>query len=239
MTTNTPLKSAALSWMRERFFTPNTIRYRVEWPRLEEAFKQIGKTGTLFDGGAGSGEFARRALVGGYCERVIALEPDSHNFERLQGNLGRYPSVNLLQASLLNIPLPDNSVDMVMCTQVIEHIKEHEQVAKEFDRILKPGGFALITVPHPPEPFPNDDHVREGYTAEDLKALFEPLGMKSLRTDYFLTKDTTNRMLRALQLPSNGVFLPLAWVDMETDRSAKDRQACEPFGILMLFQKAA
>ncbi|MFZ4765417.1 MAG: hypothetical protein ACOYMN_10725, partial [Roseimicrobium sp.] len=93
--------------------------------------------------------------------------------------------------------------------------------------------------PHPPEPFPNDDHVRKGYTAQDLRALFEPLGMQPLHTDYFLTRDTTDRMKQAWKLPGRGIFLPVAWVDQETQRTAAEREACDPFGILMLFKKGA
>ncbi|RBP36364.1 methyltransferase family protein [Roseimicrobium gellanilyticum] len=227
------------SILRRVLYTSNTIRYRVEWPRLREAFQQIGKVGTLFDGGCGSGEFARRVLDEGLCEKVIGLEYDDNNYRELQANLGWRPEVQTMQASLLEIPLADASVDMVMSTQVIEHIADHEGVARELVRILKPGGHALITVPHPPEPFPNDDHVRKGYTDADLLALFEPLGLKPLRTDYFLTRNTTDRMKQAWKLPARGVFLPVAWVDQETTCSLDERKSCDPFGILMLFQKKA
>lgn len=233
------LKSRIRSVLRKHLFTANTIRYRVEWPRLRQAFEKVGHVGTLFDGGCGSGEFARRVLEEGLCDEVIGQEMDDNNFRELQGNLGRLPNVRMIQASLLEIPLADESVDMVMCTQVIEHIADHDKVAREFARILKPGGHALITVPHPPEPFPNDDHVHKGYTAADLRSLFEPLGMVPLATDYFLTRDTTERMKRAWKLPGRGIFLPVAWVDRETRRTAAERESCDPFGILMLFRKNA
>lgn len=225
--------------LRRFCYTANTIRYRVEWPRLHEAFVKLPVAHTLFDGGAGSGEFLRRALAAGFAKNVIALEYDPLNFMRLQENLGHDPRARLIHGSLLEIPLDDESVDMVMSTQVIEHIQDHEKAAAELCRILKPGGYALITVPPPPEPFPNDDHCREGYTAEDLTALFAPRGFTALHTDYFLTRATTDRMLRAWKLPLRGVFLPVASVDAETHLSAEDRRAGTPFGILMLFQKAA
>ena len=175
-----PLRSI----LRSFCYTPNTIRYRVEWPRIAEAWSKIGEVGTLFDGGAGSGEFSRRALQNNFCRAVIALEYDAGNFRLLERNLGRDPRAKLMHGSVLEIPLPDRSVDMVMSTQVIEHIAEHGKAAAEFNRILRPGGHAIITTPHPPEPFPNDDHVREGYTEEDLRALFAParMGPRVVRT---------------------------------------------------------
>lgn len=227
------------SILRSFCFTPNTIRYRVEWPRLAEAWSRIGGVGTLFDGGAGSGEFARRALQEDLCRDVVALEHDAGNFRQLERNLGRDPRAKLLRGSVLEIPLPDRSVDMVLSTQVIEHIAEHEKAAAEFNRILRPGGHAIITTPHPPEPFPNADHVREGYTEQDLRALFAPHGWESRWSDYFLTRETTDRLIRAARLPAGGKFVPVAWVDCERALSREQRAARLPFGILMLFSKSA
>lgn len=225
------------SILRKLLFTHNTIRYRVEWPRLADAFRKVPKPETLFDGGAGSGEFLRKALEAGFAEKVVALEYDATNFLRLQENLGAEPRATLVRGSLLEVPFPDASMDMVMTTQVIEHIEDHERAASELVRVLKPGGYALVTVPHPPEPFPNDGHVREGYTEAELRALFEPLGMNLRATDYFLTRATTNRIIRAFALPMHGVFVPVAWVDRETGKTREEREADLPFGILALFQK--
>jgi len=225
--------------LRRLCYTPNTIRYRVEWPRLEEAFRQIGPVQTLFDGGAGSGEFSRRALEAGFCQKSIALEYDDGNYALLEKNLGREKGVKTIHGSLLDVPLPDSCADIVLCTQVLEHLEEHEKAASELVRVLKPGGHAIITVPHPPEPFPNDGHVREGYTEDDLKALFEPLGMTALHTSYFLTKGTLAWMVKAGRMPAGGVFLPVAFVDRERHLQPSERQAQDPFGILVLFRKNA
>lgn len=225
--------------LRRLFYTPNTIRYRVEWARLREAFAKVPAAGVLFDGGAGSGEFLRRALAHGFGKSVIALEHDAGNFRRLEENLGGDPRARLISGSLLDVPLEDESVDMVMSTQVIEHIEDHEKAASELCRALRPGGHALITVPHPPEPFPNPGHCREGYTEADLVALFKPQGMKPLHTDYFLVRATTDRMARVDRLPGGGVFIPVACVDAESHLTAEQRRAGTPYGILMLFRKEA
>jgi SAM-dependent methyltransferase len=230
-----PLRSI----LRRLLYTANTIRYRVEWPCIAEAWSRIGPTGTLFDGGAGSGEFARRALVSGLCREVIALEYSASNFAQLERNLGRDPRAKLIRGSVLEIPLEDRSVDVVMSTQVIEHITEHEKAAAEFNRILRPGGHAIITVPRPPEPFYTDDHKREGYTEEELAALFAPFGWTPLWEDWFLTRRTTDRMKRAWRTPLGGKLVPVAWVDRESKLSREQRRADTPYGLLMLFRKGA
>lgn len=223
---------------RKFCYTQNTIRYRVEWPRLREAFEKIPRAGLLFDGGAGSGEFMRKALAGGYAEKGVALEFDETTFRVMQGNLGGDPRARLIQGSLLDVPLDDAVADAVMSTQVLEHIEDHQRAASELVRVLKPGGHAIITVPHPPEPFPNDGHVREGYMEADLRALFEPLGMTLLHTDYFLTRTTLGRLMKADRLPAHGAFLPVALIDAETGLGPEARRNDLPFGILGLFRKA-
>jgi len=44
--------------------------------------------------------------------------------------------------------LSDNSFDLVLCTQVLEHCQDPFRGIDEIQRILKPGGFAIISVPH-------------------------------------------------------------------------------------------
>jgi SAM-dependent methyltransferase len=224
--------------LRRFCFTFNTIRYRTEWPCLERALRLTPMNGVIFDGGAGSGEFLRRCMALGFSQG-IALEYDSENFRKLQSNAGRDPRVQCMQESLLAIPLPDASVDVVISTQVIEHIADHETAAAELCRILRPGGHALITVPRPPEPFPNPDHVREGYTEDELAALFAPHAMSMVANDWFLTHDTVARMLRCARLPGHGVYVPVALVDCETHLSSQQRRQLQPYGLVGLFQKAS
>jgi SAM-dependent methyltransferase len=45
------------------------------------------------------------------------------------------------------IPVPDGSFDVVLCTEVIEHLPDPVRVLREFHRVLKPGGRALVTAP--------------------------------------------------------------------------------------------
>src|SRR5580698_2793087 len=46
-----------------------------------------------------------------------------------------------------NMPLSDASIDVVLITQVLEHIPEPIAVISEIRRVLKPGGTLLLSVP--------------------------------------------------------------------------------------------
>jgi SAM-dependent methyltransferase len=72
--------------------------------------------------------------------------------------------------------LPDNSFDLVLCTQVLEHTDDPWQAAREIRRILKPGGYAILSAPHVwfYHPHPRD-HWR--FTQQGLVRLVEEAGL--------------------------------------------------------------
>lgn len=86
----------------------------------------------------------------------------------------KFPEVNFIHS---NIPpfegVDDNSFDVVISFQVIEHIKKDTDFLKEIYRVLKPGGKALITTPNVKKTLTrNPWHIRE-YTANQLRTLAE------------------------------------------------------------------
>lgn len=47
-----------------------------------------------------------------------------------------------------NLALADNSFDILISTEVLEHLRYPDRAAKEFYRILKPDGLVIITTPN-------------------------------------------------------------------------------------------
>lgn len=70
-----------------------------------------------------------------------------------------------------------NQFDSLLCTQVLEHVFEHDKMMQEVNRVLKPGGTVILTVPFAwelhEEPY---DFFR--YTKHALKELFERNGFE-------------------------------------------------------------
>jgi ubiquinone/menaquinone biosynthesis C-methylase UbiE len=84
----------------------------------------------------------------------------------------KYPTGKFLS---MNIPplaaLADNSFDVIITFQVIEHIENDNLFLKELHRVLKPGGTALVTTPNRKLSLTrNPWHIRE-YIADELKQL--------------------------------------------------------------------
>lgn len=216
-------------------FTSNTVRYGVEAPRLEEALGHVPAQGTLLDAGAGGGMYAC-AVYSRRFSPVTALEYDEGNLAILRRRLqdARVNGV-AVHGSILEIPFPDGRFDCVACTQVLEHIEDDRRAASELVRVLKPGGHLLVTVPIPPAPWPEPDHVRDGYTPGSLAALFEPLRLHTVHTDFFFTEETQQIVHRVRRL---GGYAPRLWPLGELHGTAAQRAAASPYCILALMRKS-
>lgn len=53
----------------------------------------------------------------------------------------------LIMSKAEQLPLKSSSVDVIVATDILEHLADDISALKEFHRILRPGGFAVVTVP--------------------------------------------------------------------------------------------
>jgi len=103
-------------------------------------------------------------------------------------NIGKKISdIPLIQFDLVNCPLPDNCVDVVIALNVLEHIKDDENALKQIYRILKPGGYVIIEVPANQDLYDFYDeqlrHFRR-YSLHELKILTEKTGFTVIRASH-------------------------------------------------------
>jgi len=98
------------------------------------------------------------------CDKYLTLDINPKNNPDVVG-------------SILNIPMAENSVDSIISTQVLEHVKNPQKAVEEFFRILKNNGYCLVTVPQSSELHeePND-YFR--FTRFGLEELFKKAGFK-------------------------------------------------------------
>ena len=52
-----------------------------------------------------------------------------------------------LKFDLHDIPLPDNSYEVIFCNHVLEHVEDDGQCLRELYRVMKPGGWGIMQVP--------------------------------------------------------------------------------------------
>ena len=60
---------------------------------------------------------------------------------------GRAARAAVVRGDARRLPFRDESMDLVMSTDMWEHIDDDEAVARETARVLRPGGRALVAVP--------------------------------------------------------------------------------------------
>lgn len=84
--------------------------------------------------------------------------------------------LTFIEASAALLPLADDSVDVVVSFETIEHHDQHEQMLAEIRRVLRPGGLLIISSPNKQyysiDPgYSNPYHVKELYRHELLELI--------------------------------------------------------------------
>ena len=125
---------------------------------------------------AGCGEGYGADLIAGVARRVVALDYDAATVAHVRS---RYPRVEVMQANLAELPLPDASMDVVVNFQVIEHLWDQAQFVAECARVLRPSGLLMVSTPNritfsPGRDTPiNPFHTRELNAAELTQLLVD------------------------------------------------------------------
>jgi len=131
---------------------------------------------------AGCGEGYGADLIAGVARRVIAVDYDEAAVAHVRT---RYARVQVMQANLAQLPLPDASVDVVVNFQVIEHLWDQGQFVSECARVLRPSGLLMVSTPNritfsPGRDTPiNPFHTRE-LNADELTQLLRDAGFSQV-----------------------------------------------------------
>lgn len=145
---------------------------------LMERFGPRDRRIRILDAGCGTGGMlaflSRYGSVSG-----IDLFDDAIRFARLRDG------ARLAQASILEIPFPDRTFDVVTEFEVINHqsVGDDQKAFEELSRILRPGGLLLYREPAYQWLFAKHDravHTRERYSRRKLERLLRRAGLEPL-----------------------------------------------------------
>jgi SAM-dependent methyltransferase len=100
--------------------------------------------------------------------------------------LARARGLLVVRGDARRLPFPDATFDLVMSTDMWEHIEEDDEVAAEAARVLRPGGRLLVAVPAGMDLWSGHDlalgHVRR-YDRAGLTSLVESVGLEVSAVD--------------------------------------------------------
>ncbi len=108
----------------------------------------------ILDIGCGSGRHTAAAydLQKG---SVIGADPNFADLEQARARLDLHArwtprkkgAWSLAAADISHLPFKDGTFDVVICSEVLEHIADHRRAVRESIRILKPGGRLVVSIP--------------------------------------------------------------------------------------------
>ncbi len=105
----------------------------------------------MLDVGCGDGRHSLSKKIHGAT--IISLDMNEDRLSELkykirgQSSDHNGNSIHILRGDALKLPFPDESIDKVVCSEVLEHIPEVEDCIEEINRVLKPSGELAISVP--------------------------------------------------------------------------------------------
>jgi SAM-dependent methyltransferase len=137
----------------------------------------------------------------GLTKRISAAAPA--NYTAYDFEPSRYRHISRVeQADLSALPMTDDSVDLLVCNHVLEHVPDVDRALAQIHRVLRPSGVAILQVPlalklNETIELPldssgedrislvgQDDHLRL-FTADDYLATLERAGFTVERHDAF------------------------------------------------------
>ncbi|MHB8276140.1 MAG: class I SAM-dependent methyltransferase [Candidatus Humimicrobiaceae bacterium] len=118
--------------------------------RHKRSFVFIGsdtiKNKDILDIGCSYGWFEKWS-VENKCKTIIGIEPHENNFHNINKEIF---NAKFIIASALNIPLENNSIDIVVIWDVLEHLPVNSEIKTflEINRVLKNEGKVFLSTPN-------------------------------------------------------------------------------------------
>lgn len=177
------------NWTGERLETFVHTRDTIEHLHRYAVVSSYIKDKVVLD--IASGEGYGSNLMSKEASFVYGIDIDEATIQAAKAKYKK-ENLNFLSGSTSKIPLENNSIDVVVSFETIEHHDEHDQMIVEVKRVLKPNGIFILSTPDKlyysdKRGYNNKFHVKELYKHE-----FEVLINKYFERNQFLNQRYIN-----------------------------------------------
>lgn len=150
--------------------------------RAEAVRRMIRTLGvrSVWEVGSGTGAMAMRLLP--YLEGLVTVEPMARGAQ-LAAEIG----LTSICGTLQDLQLPDSSIDCIGLFDVVEHLEHPADLLQEVGRVLRPGGFVIVTVPAFQWLWGDVDDVAGHYrrfTKKSIDDLFRQVHFTPIQSEY-------------------------------------------------------
>jgi len=112
------------------------------WPSKNQRIIQLTRRDDrILDIACGNGS-TLRALKEAEYRNLSGMEISRYAVERLRGE-----GFTMFEGKVPTLPVPDAAFDVVIASQILEHVIRRSLFATEIQRVLGPGGRAFVFVP--------------------------------------------------------------------------------------------
>ncbi|MDP3057629.1 MAG: class I SAM-dependent methyltransferase [bacterium] len=122
------------------FVGPETLLHRNRSKKIIKLINQhLMENGKFLDIGCGTGLITRHLPPGS-----TGLDINPRNLEKAK----KYaPQINFVEGDAEKTKFPNETFDLIVCTEVLEHFLDPSKTLREIKRILKPEGIFIGSVP--------------------------------------------------------------------------------------------
>lgn len=144
---------------------------------VEKILKKIPKGKKILDAGAGEQQYKKYCKHLNYTSQDFAEYAPEKCDQGLQMPTWDYGKLDII-SDIGKIPVGNSTYDVILCTEVFEHIINPELALKEFKRILKNNGLLIITAPFASYTHFAPFHFATGFSKYYYEALLPKFGFK-------------------------------------------------------------